>query len=64
MKKVFTLIEFLAVIVILAIIVLIAVPVILSIINDSKESSTIKSAEMYLKAVEYSLENSVLVIHT
>ena len=51
----FTLIELLAVIVILAIIALIAVPIILNIINDSKESTTIRSAENYLKAVELAI---------
>ena len=54
-SKGFTLIELLAVIVILAIIALIAVPIILNIINDSKESATIRSAENYLKAVELSI---------
>ena len=55
MKKGFTLIELLAVIVILAIIALIATPIVLSIIDDSKESSTIRSAEGYLRAVEYEI---------
>ena len=48
----FTLIELLAVIVILAIIALIAVPIVLGIIDNAKESSRIRSAEMYLKGVE------------
>ena len=52
MKKGFTLIELLAVIVILAIIALIATPIVLSIINDSKESAIIRSAEFYENAVE------------
>ena len=52
LSKGFTLIELLAVIVILAIIALIAVPIVLNIINDSKKSTTIRSAENYLKAVE------------
>lgn len=51
MKKGFTLIELLAVIVILAIIAVIATPIVLGIINDSKKSSTIQSAEFYLDAV-------------
>ena len=51
MKKGFTLIELLAVIVILAIIALIATPIVLSIINDTKESATFRSAEYYLDAV-------------
>lgn len=48
----FTLIELLAVIVILAIISIIAVPIVLSIINDSKESSIVQSAEFYLDALQ------------
>ena len=52
MKKGFTLIELLAVIVILAIIALIATPIVLSIINDSKESAVIRSAEFYVDTVE------------
>lgn len=50
MKKGFTLIELLAVIVILAIIAVIATPVVLGIINDSKKSATVRSAEFYLDA--------------
>ena len=50
--KGFTLIELLAVIVILAVIALIATPIVLSIINDTKESAVIRSAEMYVGAVE------------
>ena len=60
MKKGFTLIELLAVIVILAIIALIAVPIVLSIISDSKESASLRSAEMYLKGVETSVATSTL----
>ena len=52
MKNGFTLIELLAVIVILAIIALIATPIVLSIINDTKESAVIRSAEFYVDAVE------------
>ena len=52
MKKGFTLVELLAVIVILAIIALIATPVVINIINDSGKSSKLRSAEMYLDAVE------------
>ena len=51
----FTLIELLAVIVILAIIALIATPIVLNIINESKESAQLRSAEMYLDAVEQSI---------
>ncbi len=60
MKKGFTLIELLAVIVILAIIALIATPIVLNIINNSKESANLRSAEMYLKAVETSIATSTL----
>ena len=60
MKKGFTLIELLAVIVILAIIALIAVPIVLSIISDSKESASLRSAEMYLDAVEYGIADKVM----
>ena len=55
MKKGFTLIELLAVIVILAIIALIATPIVLNIINDTKESATLRSAEYYMEAVEQSI---------
>ena len=48
MKKVFTLIELLAVIVILAIIALIATPIILNIIEDSRKQSMISSANLYV----------------
>lgn len=48
----FTLIELLAVIVILAIISVIAVPIVLNIINDSKETSTIQSAQFYIDALK------------
>ena len=51
-KKGFTLIELLAVIVILAIIALIATPIVLNIIKDSRKSAGLRSAEMYLDAVE------------
>ena len=60
MKKGFTLIELLAVIVILAIIAVIAVPIVLNIINDSKKNASLRSAEMYLDAVELSVANSTL----
>ncbi len=52
MTKGFTLVELLAVIVILAIIALIATPVVLSIIEDTKQSAMLRSAEMYLSGVE------------
>mgnify|MGYP003290249283 CR=1 FL=1 len=60
MKKGFTLIELLAVIVILAIIAIIAVPIVLNIINDSKKSSLLISAESYLDASENAIANAVL----
>ena len=59
-KRGFTLIELLAVIVILAIIALIATPIVLSIIDDTKKSSMLRSAEMYLDAVELAVGNSTL----
>ena len=55
MKKGFTLIELLAVIVILAIIATIATPIVLSIIENAKESTTLRNAEYYLDAVEQSI---------
>ena len=60
MKKGFTLIELLAVIVILAIIAVIAVPIVLNIIEDAKESATLRSAEFYMDSVEMSIATSVL----
>ena len=60
MKKGFTLIELLAVIVILAIIALIATPIVLNIINKTKESASLRSAEFYLDAVENSIALSIL----
>ena len=60
-KKGFTLIELLAVIVILAIIALIATPIILNIINDTKKESLVRSAENYLRAVEQSIGDSLLI---
>jgi len=60
MKKGFTLIELLAVIVILAIIALIATPIVLNIINETKESTVLRSADFYLDAVERSIVLSTL----
>jgi len=60
MKKGFTLIELLAVIVILAIIALIATPIVLNIINDTRESATLRSSEMYLDALELSIAQATL----
>jgi len=59
MKKGFTLVELLAVIVILAIIALIATPIVLNIIEESKENSILQSAEFYLDAVEISIVNQL-----
>ena len=59
-KRGFTLIELLAVIVILAIIALIATPIVLSIISDSKDSASLRSAEMYLKGLETSVATATL----
>ena len=53
MKKAFTLIELLAVIVILAILALIVSPIISGVINDAKKASAERSIEGYIKAVEY-----------
>ena len=55
MKNGFTLIELLAVIVILAVIALIATPIVLGIINDSKNSATIRSAGYYIEAVKHAI---------
>ena len=59
-KSGFTLIELLAVIVILAIIALIATPIVLDIIEDSKNSSIKRSAELYLDAVEQAIATSAM----
>jgi len=55
MKKGFTLIELLAVIVILAIIALIATPIILGIITDARNEAKVRSAELYLTALEQAI---------
>ena len=62
MKNGFTLIELLAVIVILAIIALIATPIVLSIIEETKESAVLRSAEHYLSSVEQSIAKKSLAI--
>ena len=59
-SKGFTLIELLAVIVILSIIAIIAVPIIINIIDESKNNAILRSAEMYLDAVEMSIATSTL----
>ena len=60
MKNGFTLIELLAVIVILAIIAIIATPIVLNIIDDTKESAQLRSAEMYLGAVETAVAKQMM----
>jgi len=60
-KKGFTLIELLAVIVILAIVAIIATPIVLDIISDSKESSRLASAEIYIDTVEKSVASSLML---
>lgn len=55
MKKGFTLVELLAVLVILAIVALIAVPIVLNLISSSKQSANERSAELYIDAVEKAL---------
>ena len=60
MKKGFTLIELLAVIVILAIIAIIAIPIIMDIIEDSRKSAAKRSAEGYVRAVNYKIAQEAL----
>ncbi len=55
MKKGFTLVELLAVIVILAIILAIAIPAITSLINNAKINAFESDAKMVLKAIEYKM---------
>ena len=52
MKRAFTLIELLAVIVILAVVTVIAVPIINNAVEDSRESANLRSVEGYARAVE------------
>lgn len=61
MKKGFTLVELLAVIVILSIIVLIVTPVVLSVIDDSEKTSIKVSAEHYIDAVNAELSNQEMI---
>ena len=55
MKKGFTLMELLAVIIILAIIALIIAPIVINLINEAEESANLKSAKFYLDAVEQAI---------
>ena len=55
MKKGFTIIELLAVIILIAIITMIAVPIIFNVINDSKETSYNKKAKLFIKNIENNL---------
>lgn len=52
MKKGFTVMELLAVIVVIAVLTLIAVPQLMNAINTSKDSSKIEAAKNYVKALE------------
>ena len=60
MKKGFTLIELLAVIVILAVIALIAVPIVINIIEDAERNAAVRSAEGYVRAVNYKIAQEIL----
>ncbi len=60
MKKGFTLIELLAVIVILAIIALVAVPIVINIIDDAERNAAVRSAEGYVRAVNYKIAQEIL----
>ncbi len=60
MKKAFTLIELLAVIIILAIIALIATPLILNVIDDAKESANLSQAYLLLDGAEQLYATSFL----
>ncbi len=60
MKKAFTLIELLAVIIILAIVALIATPLILNVIEDSKKSANLSQAYLILDGAEQLYINSFL----
>ena len=61
MKKGFTLVELLAVIVILAIIALIATPIVLNVINQTQEGADLRSVEGYAKALETAYYADVMV---
>ena len=60
MKKGFTLVELLAVIVILAIISIIAIPIVIDMINNSKEKSNKEGLNLYIDTVSKRIANSNL----
>lgn len=60
MKKGFTIIELLAVLVILSIIALITIPVISNVINTGKKSAVEKSTSFYIKELEASFSEWVI----
>ena len=61
MKRGFTLVELLAVLIVLGLIALIITPIMISTINDSKKAAIIRSAEMYVKGVEFSIKNQDII---
>ena len=61
MRKGFTLVELLAVIVILAIIALITVPIIMNVVESSRKSSATSSAYGYIKGVNITYANELLL---
>lgn len=60
MKKGFTLVELLAVIVILSILALIISPLVINLINEAEVGAELRSAELYVNAVEHDLVSSKL----
>ena len=61
MKRGFTLVELLAVLIVLGFIAIIITPIMVSTINDSKKAAIIRSAEMYVKGVEFSIKNQDII---
>ena len=57
MKKGFTLVEIVAVIVILGMIILLVTPLVIGTVNKSKDNAKIQSARSYIKAVKTSISN-------
>ena len=57
MKKGFTLVELIAVIIVLAIVALLATPVVIDVINDSRESANLRSIEGYARAIKQEYYN-------